>query len=292
MHWHHRWADGVSIKTLSTWGWYRQCGVDPRIRDTAHGGTYLPCADPQLTDGTQHLVKFGNDFVPGAWREPNTVPHSNWHHWDNPEFPHLLYPNPANPSGGKHFIRWVRGEIMTTQSDTPGEQAINSVLQDLSKGVLHTWRDIYAPRVDTRPQTKRVLLVTSTPNCHKWYYGETITDWIQRVTAQLNHMGYTDIHIRSKEGRSTRRENEHRRLYHQLEQMRYDFIVNQHSASTVEALLTGCAVVSTGRHCGGDLITTWDQFTQGATPRSPHPTDVEAWMQHILGNCRFKAHLQ
>jgi len=276
------------IKTLTDWGWYRQTGTDPRIRDRAHGGTYEWCADPQLTDGTQHLVKFGNNFVPGGWREPDIVPHRNWHHWDNPEFPHLLYPNPANPAGAKTFCRWVKGEIMTTQSDTPGEEAINSVLKDLSKGALHTWRDIYAPCVDTRLKTKRVLLVTSTPNCHQWYYHESKADWIQRVTAELHRQGYTDIHIRSKEGRKSRRENESHRLYHQLTHSRYDFIVNQHSASTTEALLTGCAVVSTGRHCGGDLITTWHQFCEGKTPEAPHTADLESWMQHILGNCRWK----
>lgn len=278
----------MKIKVLPDWGWYIQRGTDPRIREKSYGGTYEWCADPQLTDGTQHLVKFGNNFVRGEWREPNTVPHRNWHHWDNPEFPHLLYTHPANPAGGKSFIRWVRGEIMTTQSDTPGEDSINSILKDLSKGAITTWRDIYAPRQDTRPRKGKVLLVTSTPNCHQWYYNESRTDWIQRVTAELNRQGYTDIEVRGKEGRKTRREQENRRLYHQLEHTRYDFIVNQHSASTIEALLTGCAVVSTGRHCGGDLITTWDQFCQGATPQAPNTADLESWMQHILGNCRWK----
>ena len=72
----------MNIKVLPDWGWYIQRGNDPRIRETAYGGTYEWCKDPQITDGTQHLVKFGNNFVPGEWREPNTVPHRNWHHWD------------------------------------------------------------------------------------------------------------------------------------------------------------------------------------------------------------------
>ena len=67
--------------------------------------------------------------------------------------------------------------------------------------------------------------------------------------------------------------------------------MNQHSASTIEALCSGVPVVSTGDHCGGDCVTTWNDFVAGADPTTPNEADFFAWMNVILSNIRHKTEI-
>lgn len=276
------------MKTLTNWGFYRNPTLKKsKIADREHGGVYEYCPKPDKTDEEHHLVKFGNNFDPG-WVHPDRVPHRNWHFWDNPEFCHLLYPNPANPQGMKSWVRWVRGEIMTTGSDTPGEDAVNAMLRSHSNNQLRTWRDLYAPR-DIKVHTKTALIVTSSPNCYRYYYGDTREQWLLRVQKVLNRLGWQWV-VRTKQGRKYR--NADNQLYRELETNKYGAVINQHSASTIESLLAGVPVIADRLHCGGPLVRTLEQFEQGADPLTPNTADVEAWMQTILGNVRHKSQLR
>ena len=272
------------MKTLSTWGFYiNPTDKKQKIADSEHDGVYEWCARPQDTTGEQHLVKFGNNFD-STWVHPREVKHDNWHFWDNPEFCHLLYPNPANPQGAKTWIRLVKGSIMTTQTQTPGEDYVNQHLKQHSRGVLKTWRDIYAPR-PVKHTGKRALIITSSPNCHLFYYQTSREQWRHKIQTHLEKQGWS-VETRIKTGRKDR--NGGNQLYKQLETGRYDLVINQHSASTIESILAGVPVVCDNLHCGGNLIVTWDNFIKGADPILPNTAEVEQWMQVILGNIRHK----
>jgi hypothetical protein len=276
------------MKTLTTWGWFENATRTKQpIADNHHSGHYRYCARPQDTTGEHHLIKFGNNFDPG-WVHPDRVTHRNWHFWDNPEFSHLLYPNPANTAGLKTWIRLVPHSIMTKHSDTPGEARVNEQLKRDSGGVLTTWRDIYAPR-PVVSRGKHALIIASSPNCYRYYYNITRETWLDKIRTGLDKLGWTS-EVRIKTGRGDR--NGGNQLYRQLETGKYDLIVNQHSASTIESLLAGVPAVCDNLHCGGDLITTWQDFVAGADPVIPNTADVEEWMQVILGNCRHKTELK
>ena len=275
------------MKTLSNWGWHiaptnSKCAV----ADIHHGGTLRYCDKPDQTDGSRWLVKFGNNFDLG-WKHHLTVSHKNWWFWDNPELPHLLYDNPANPSGAKTFIRWVKGSIMTASSDTPGEQRVNDLLRKLSNNTLTTWRDIVAPR-DVRRTRRHALIIASSPNCYRFYYNTTREQWLSKVQHTLEQQGWT-WELRIKQGRKARRSN---KLMDQLATGHYGLVVNQHSASTMESILAGVPVVCDNDHCGGPLVTQFKDFSEGADPQECTSAEVEQWMQTILGNVRHKSELK
>lgn len=286
---------GKPKKFLSDWGWYIQKGTDPRIRDTRFEGTYELCAEPTHTDGKQHLVKFGNNFN-GTWRDPWKMPHGNWHFWDNPELCHLLYPSTVNPLHQKTWIRWVKNSILTKSSEfTDGTERINWMLKQLN-ACVPTWQDLVRELDPTafdpiQIRNKTALIVTSSPNCHLYYYGETIGSWTNRVKEKLNKMGWQVNVIRGKSSRKTRTQSADARLYQQLQNKKPGIIVNQHSASTIEALCSGVPVVSTGDHCGGPCITNWKDFINGADPTTPNEADFFAWMNVILSNIRHKTEI-
>jgi hypothetical protein len=281
-------------KFLQNWGWYIQAGTDQRIRETKFGGTYVWCADPQYTNGKEHLVKFGNNFD-HTWRHPDMVKHDNWHFWDNPELSHLLYPSTINPRHHKNWIRWVKGEILTSKSEfTDGEKRINWMLRRIN-AMVPTWQDLVREldKDSFRPikiRKKTALMVTSTDMCHWQYYKQSRSDWAKETKAELIKQGY-EVFVRNKNSRKLRTASEDNRLYKQIKQMQPGIVVNQHSASTIEALCTGTPVVVRGKHCGGPCVTEWKDFVQGADPKQPNEADFFAWMNVVLGNIRHKTEI-
>lgn len=282
-------------KFLSDWGWYKQTGKDARIRNGRFGGTYEWCADPQHTTGEEHLVKFGNNFDSG-WRDPWKMPHGNWHFWDNPELCHLLYPSSVNVKASKDWIRWVKNSILTKASEfTDGTDRINWMLKQLN-ACVPTWQDLVRELDPTafqpiKVRNKTALVITSSPNCHLYYYQESIGNWTNRIKEKLNKMGWEVNVVRHKSSRKVRTSSADARLYQQLQNKKPGIVVNQHSASTIEALCSGVPVISTGDHCGGPCITTWKQFINGADPTECNQADFFAWMNVILSNVRHKTEI-
>ena len=97
--------------------------------------------------------------------------------------------------------------------------------------------------------------------------------------------------IRNKSSRKARTSSADARLYQALQNKKPGLIVNQHSASTIEALCSGVPVVSTGDHCGGPCITTWADFINGKDPTTPNEADFFEWMNVILSNVRHKTEI-
>ena len=280
-------------KFLSRWGWFIQQGADQRIRDTKFGGTYQWCPEPTKTSGKEHLVKFGNNFD-ATWRSHLQIKHDNWHFWDNPEMCHLLYPSSINEKGGKHWMRWIKGDILTTKSEfTNGTDRINKLLNKLNPK-LNSWHDLIRELDPTFPnkidlRSKTAWLVTSSEGCHQWYYNQPRKNWIIETTKELNKKGFKVIGVHTKPTRGQRTGNPNLRLYQKLQNTKPGLIVNQHSASTIEILLAGVPVICRGLHCGGPLVTNWKDFVAGHPPTIPTFSQVEEWMNTILSNTRHKA---
>lgn len=266
------------------WGWHQ------RKADAEGWGinskNYEPCDRVEHTDGTRHLFKFGNEWASKQGRQfqhPSKVTHDNWHFWDNPEIPQLLWPNPANPQGAKDWMRWVPGEILTTQKRKRGSERVNRTLRTLSGGALTTWEDL----VKIRPmwtQGKDVLMIVCSQPNYPNYYNTTAHAWIKTYASVLEKQGYR-VEIRLKASREARAQGG--QLTDQLNNKRYAFTVSQHSVGALESILAGTPAIVTGPHPAGDLATTWQQFMEFDI-NLPHPDDVRDWCDWVLGNCWHK----
>lgn len=269
------------------WGWWqrKQSAQDWCITVK----NYEPCFD--ITSATRHLVKFGNEWahnpdsplVGTPFQHPSSVAHTDWHFLDNPEIPHFLWPNPANESGAKDWVRWVPGEICTSRHTQDGEQRVNSLLKEFSQGRVTDWQQIAPINTVTRNNSRTVLLVPSSPPNFKHYYNTTITKWITHHTTLLERMGYT-VETRTKVGRKQRLNNQ---LKDQLASGKYLCTVSQHSVAAMETIMAGLPAVVTGPHPCGDLATPWHELERGHL-RTPSREAVEAWCRTLLGNIRHK----
>jgi len=264
------------------WGWYerRVTATDWCINIKNYD------AVSNISRATRHLVKFGNEWGHRQFQHPRTAAHNNWHFWDNPEIPQLLWANPANPNGSKDWIRWVPGEILTSKHTQDGESRINDLLQHHSKGAVTDWQQIAPIVAQQHNNSKRVLLIPSSENNYVYYYEDTQQNWINRYTTMCEAMGYT-VEVRYKRGRKQRVGSE---VTHQLATGRYLCTVSQHSVAAIETIMAGYPAVVTGPHPCGDLATPWREFAQGNL-RRPHRDDVEAWCRTLLGNCRHKSEI-
>lgn len=235
----------------------------------------------------RYMIKFGNDFGKG-WLDHRQVPHNDWWFYDNPELSHFTYPNPANPTGLKSFIRLTPGALFTTpQSATPGGTAkINDLLSELS-GQPTYWHDIVMPRTVLRSNSRKVLICPSSPNCHKWYYGEKQQDWITAQTATAESLGYT-VEVWRKPTREARAQDTKHRLYNRLLEGDVLCTISQHSASALETIVAGVPAVVTGEHGTGVLGTPIEEFRGDGSLRTPHAHEVEAWLDCVFNNLRHK----
>lgn len=254
---------------------------------------FEPCYNIANTTGEQMCVKFGNEWAskPGDpfydvdFQHPRDYAHDNWYFWDNPELPQLLWRNPANPTGSKDWIRWVKGSLFTTHSHTTsGSKRINGLLKEFSKGVVTNWLDIASVNTLHANNSKLVLIVPSSEPNYPNYYGTTQQEWLRDVIQEVLDQGL-DYEIRFKPGRKARANNA--QLTDQLKQKQYLCTVSQHSVAAVESIMAGTPAVVTGPHPAGDLATTWEEFVDREL-RRPHTDDVVEWIDRILGNCRHK----
>ena len=268
------------------WGWHQRVEDHWRVGVVSHGGAYAKLNNLNWVDG-EHCIKFGNDFG-SNWIDHTDIPHRNWHFWDNPEIPHFLYPNPANPSGGKHWVRWCRGDIFSTAHNTePGHSnRINQLLSEFA-GVPLVWQEIVQPKTVKLRNSKRILLCPSSSNCYTYYYGETRSQWIDRWAGWCEAQGYEPV-LRNKPARPVRNNDEDARLCNTAEN--YFATISQHSVAAIESIIGGTPAVVTGPNPGGPLVTTPKQFEQGNIV-VPDMDAVMDWLELCLSNIRHKSEL-
>lgn len=265
------------MKTPVKWGWYQQKEQGYKFNPSTGGVDFARVTE--LEPG-KLSIKYGNDFG-DAWIDHNTVPaNTEWYFWDNPQIPHLLYPNPANPKGAKDWIRLVPYNILTQTHTQSGTSRINDLLTEFAGRSL-TWEEVVDPKPVKLKRSRRVLLCPSSPNCYTYYYNTTYAEWVQKYTTYYEQHGY-EVLVRSKPTRKYRHLPQGR-LAHQLEEDQILFTVSQHSVSAIESILAGVPAVVTGPHCGGLLATPW-----GEDLRTPDQDQVYAWVDTLLGDTRHK----
>lgn len=275
------------------WGWWQQKldARDSRI----HRDNYEPCYDIGATDGTRHVFKFGNEWAskPGTefygkpFQHPNTIPHLNWHFWDNPEMPQFLWNRAHNPSASKDWIRWTPSGVFSTMQNThTGDvKRINTLLQKLAgtKGI--TWETIVDPQPIAYHPTQRVLLCPVTAPNYTHYYNTSQQAWITTWTKWAERLGYS-VDVRIKPPRTQRSQYE---LTEQLSAREYTATISQHSAAAIESLLAGTPAVVTHptEHPCGPLATTPEQFRAGDL-NLPTKEQAYDWYERLLSNIRHK----
>lgn len=267
---------------MSKWGWYEWQGP---------GYSFDPPNDTNFRktttiDNTKWYIKFGNDFG-DDWIDHKTV--KNFYFYDNPELPHLLYPNPANPKGAKDWIRLVPNEILTQPKSGSGTERINRLLSEHS-GTSMVWQDLVYPHDVLWSNSNRVLVCPSSANCYHYYYNDDVNIWIKKTCDDLRRLGYEPV-VRTKPSRTLRRDKPLSRLGRELAQGDYLCTVSQHSVTALETILEGYPAVVTGVHGAGFLATPWEEFEQGEI-RLPMTIEIESWMDTVLSNCRHKSEMK
>ena len=273
------------MKQPKNWGWYKHNGSDTyRFDPGKNVNDFNKITEP--TDGL--LIKYGNDFGP-EWIDHTSIPHDNWYFYDNPELPHLLYPNPANPMGRKEWVRLVPNNILTQTKTGSGSDRVNRMLTELAGQPL-VWQDLVYPRDTVWSNSKRVLVCASSPNCYIYYYNTTASEWTEWVCRELRKHGYEPV-LRNKPSRTLRTKTSDSRLYQQLASGDYIGTVSQHSVSAMETLLAGYPAITTGPHPCGELATPFEEFLQGDLTL-PQSDDIEDWVDGLLYNTRHKTEMR
>ena len=260
------------------WGWSIR-RADAR-GDAVNASNYEPIDDISLTDGSVHLVKRGNEWGHKQFQHPRLLEHTNWHYWDNPEIPQLLWQHPANPRGAKTWVRMVPGQILTSTATTNGASRINSLLEELSNGKIDAWHQIAPVRAWRKNRAKRVLFVTSSPQVYTNYYSTTLDAWLTHYTRAVEGMGF-EWEVRGKPSRHERTLNG--QLTDQLQAGDYTAIICQHSVAAQEAIMAGVPAVVTGDTPMGPIATPWEEFAMGELRRAQQ-IEVVNWCEALLGN--------
>jgi hypothetical protein len=238
------------------------------------------------------MIKYGNDFDDNNWLDHTQAPHEDWYFIDNPELPHLLYPNPANPRAHKLWNRAVRGGILTSVRRVDHSDRINHHLKHYSQGKITCWQELVMPRTVFRNNSRKVLLTPSSANCFKYYYNTTRTLWIEEISQHIRSIGLEPV-VWPKLSRRARTERADLRLYNRLLQGDILCTVSQHSVSALESILAGVPCVVTGIHPCGDLATPAGEFFSTGELRTPNSADVEEWIATaILPNTWNKQELR
>lgn len=269
------------------WGWYQRVENHWRVGTTDVGGAFCRINDIGHVNG-EMLIKFGNNFGP-EWIKHTDIPHRNWRFWDNPELPELLNPNPANPAGNKDFVRFPRGSLFTETFNSESNSArLDSILRDLSSGQT-SLEELLRPVPVRVRNTRRVLLCPSSPNCFRYYYGDTITSWLSRWSHWASQNGYEPV-VRRKPARPERVKNPETRLYEHLLLNDYAFTISQHSVAAVESILAGVPAVTTGPHPIGPLYTPHEWAMSGDFV-TPEIDLVWNWIGRLAYNTYHKSEL-
>ena len=267
------------------WGWYQEKANTESSWWLINN--YDKMVDPAHSDGRRYMFQFGNDF--GDFYHYKSVPHTNWSFIDNPQLSFLNWVGSWNPQGSKEWVRVVPGAICSVNPKHSGSERINRLLRINSDGKVRSWQEVVKPVHVSHNIKRHALLVPSSPNCFKHYYGETVNGWIQRVGQRLLNMGWT-YDVRIKPGRSQRKAGYE--LKDQLATGKYGVTISQHSVASIDSLLAGVpAVVTKDTHPAGALATPWEEFKQGNI-RKPHKDDVEQWCDLLLGDTFHKSELK
>ena len=265
-------------------GWWKHTGTD-------HKFDPMSPTDYTITTefGFETMIKYGNDFDRSIWLDHKTVPHDDWYFIDNPELPHLVYPNPSNPLGHKSWSRVVRGAILTQESSGQDHsQRINQTLKDLSSSIITEWQELVMPRHVIRHDSDIVLLCPSSANCFEYYYDTTRTRWIESVSSLVRNQGLEPI-VWDKPARRARTQHAETRLHTRLLQDPPLCTVSQHSVAALETLLAGVPAVVTNTHGTGELATPAEEFFGDWHLRTHHAQEVETWVATaVLANTWHK----
>ena len=272
-------------------------GESHKIATPEYGGTTQHCRvykhkGEWNTDWSESMIMFGNCWhKEQQWIHPDTIPATTqWHYWDNPELPHLLYQDEHNPLGYKNWCRFVTNHTHTQANTGGGIERINNQLQQLNKSTRNwTWEKLLQGRHDVviSPVKKTVLLCPPSISVFEHYYGISVREWKINWIQLLESRGYR-VRIRHKPGRSQREENRNR-LYQQLDKVA--FTVSIHSASAVESILAGVPAVVDGRSCAGPLGTPAQEYKETNQLRLPTVEEQNLWVDQILANTFHKQEL-
>lgn len=274
-----------------TWGYYRHIpGESFRWRRDY----WEPCWDTERTDDSEPLFQFGNvwacknstyEFWGKPFQHGDRIPHKNWYFIDNPEVPHLLWPSAQNPTGAKTWVRRVRGAYFTDPV-LSGTERVNSMLAKLSNRKIVDWSQLIKIQEPQRVAPMRVLICPVSNRCWPNYYYTTVEDWLTKVTAACEHLGY-EWDIRIKPDRKSRTDNQ---LVDQLNTRQYRATISQHSAAAVESLIAGVPAVTTGPNPCGTLSTPWEDFVENDL-KYPEKWETEYLIDGLLANCYHKSEL-
>jgi len=257
-----------------------------------HRGNYEPCFDISQTDGSRHCFKLGNEWISKPespfygkpFQHPQNYSHDNWHFWDNPEIPQLMWRNPANPTASKDWIRWVPSEILTSKHTASGSDRINKLLKRYSSGRITAWQEIAPVRSVSINSSKTLLIVPSSEPNYPNYYATTQRDWLQDQIQIVLDLGF-DYEIRFKQGRKSRSLGNE--LTDQLRSGHYVATISQHSVAAMETVMAGYPAVVTGPHPAGELATPLEEFKRKHL-RTPTAYETVEWCDTLLGNCYHK----
>jgi hypothetical protein len=269
-------------------GWWKQTGSSTRF-DPKQGIDYERISE----FSNLPMLKYGNDFQDQYWLDHTQTPHNNWYFIDNPELPHLVYPNPANSLGHKSWCRVVPHAILTQESTYKDHSdRINTQLRDHSGGTITSWQDIVQTRRVYRTNSRRVLLTPSSPNCYTYYYKTQRALWIEEVSALVRSLGYEPV-VWNKPARRARTLHPDTRLYTRLLEGDVLCTVSQHSVAALETLTAGVPAVVTGPHPCGDMATPALEFFTDGWLRTPTDAEIDWWIgTAILANTRHKTELR
>lgn len=298
------------------WGIYRFTNSNLQnngwcVMTTAMGGDCerLPNQDLSRVSKDDRLIVMGNIWVhkdpheQTLFRHPDEINKTGatWFYWDNPQLPHLLYKGPWNPRGYKNWLRLVPGNTATQSGVGPrrksngklcaaGPQRINGQIATVTERQCLSWHDIVGPRKPMGVKTKTALLCPSGAGIFPHYYGINKADWIREKTTYLESQGWRVI-LRDKPSRRGREECDNGRLYEQLHAENIGITVSIHSVTPVESLIAGVPAIVEGRHAGGDIATPWSEFESTGNIRTPHETEVDAWVDRLCYDTYHKSEI-
>lgn len=220
----------------------------------SHGPSKIPQQGPVIVKGNLF-----QDFT-----HPRLLAGREWWYWDNCLIPQLMMPNPANAQGSKLWCRLVY------QSTAPREitrdpltlaehqERVESWIEWESQGRYRDIWQIIPVAEQTQSQGRKILWVQSRAETIEHYYGITNQQLEQRIRQVCDRWGL-ELVIRHKQDRRSRVNNS---LTQQCQQQQYRAVICSHSASAIEILAAGRAVIALGAETAHDLNTSWQQFEQ------------------------------
>jgi len=268
---------------MMPWGYWK---IDPKYKDNDFREGVEPLNANQITDLSCDYQLVGVE--PDKMFKPGTEPKGfRWWHWDNSMQPWLRHLTPANTSGHKLWSRLTYcGWSMPKDSPALEEhrQRVNRKLQEDSNGAIRDIAELWGGHRPTQlPQKKHALICASSHRNHREFFNEPQDQWLQKVTSELKRQGYTYT-IRQKVSVQGRKTNQ---VTDQIKREGCDLLVTNYSASASEAVVIGCAVVTTtDQNPAWAVSTPWEDFCQGMI-HTYTEKDLDYWTTRI---CAYTWH--